>query len=300
MSDVRSMLRAERAARRIDHEDAHYTPGGMLMCKVCELPIKAETLWQKHTQSKAHRLQAQRKLDNVVPAPSNKKRKAGDNSDDEETERKKSKGDGVKNSGSAGIGTPDESLTPDVVTEDYTVAQPPVDQEINSAQDRTATVSGSEPVTTMKQNDGVDEDEWAAFERDIAAATPPPDPISALDAAAAISAAPMTADELAARAREEANEQRGNVDNEMEAEKEEAARRLDEEFEEMEGFEERVRRMKERREALRVAVVVEGDGEREGDGEVGLKEVVESEGESDEDEDEDEEDEWGGWHRKVG
>lgn len=70
-------------------------------------------------------------------------------------------------------------------------------------------------------------------------------------AGAVIEAAPMTAAELAAQARDEQNAQRAKRDEEMEGEKEDAARALEDEFDEMEGLEERVRRLREQREALR-------------------------------------------------
>ena len=66
-----------------------------------------------------------------------------------------------------------------------------------------------------------------------------------------IEAAPMTAAELAAQAREEQNAQRARRDEDMDAEKEEAARALEDEFEEMEGLDERVKKLREQREVLR-------------------------------------------------
>lgn len=68
---------------------------------------------------------------------------------------------------------------------------------------------------------------------------------------AVIEAAPMTAAELAAQAREEQSAQRARRDEDMEAEKEEAARALEDEFEEMDGLDERVKKLREQREALR-------------------------------------------------
>ncbi|OCK80911.1 hypothetical protein K432DRAFT_416393 [Lepidopterella palustris CBS 459.81] len=96
-----------------------------------------------------------------------------------------------------------------------------------------------------------DEELWAAFERDVA--TPPPQQhvIPALAAGATIEAAPMSATELAAQAREDQSTQRGRREAEIEAEKEDAARHLEEEFDEMEELEGRVRRLREKREALR-------------------------------------------------
>jgi hypothetical protein len=63
--------------------------------------------------------------------------------------------------------------------------------------------------------------------------------------------APMTAAELAAQAREDMSNQRAKRDEEMEGEKEDAARALEDEFDEMEGLEERIKRLREQREALR-------------------------------------------------
>jgi len=80
---------------------------------------------------------------------------------------------------------------------------------------------------------------------------------------------------------------------ELEAEREDTARKLEEEFEEMEGLEERVKRMRERREALRsrealkeVAVV---PGEPEGE-----QSVVNEE----DDEEDDYDEEWDGFRLK--
>jgi hypothetical protein len=73
---------------------------------------------------------------------------------------------------------------------------------------------------------------------------------------AVIEAAPMTAAELAAQAREDMSAQRAKRDEEMEGEKEDAARALEDEFDEMEGLEERIKRLREQREALRNKHVV--------------------------------------------
>ncbi|KAG9203129.1 hypothetical protein G6514_003652 [Epicoccum nigrum] len=109
---------------------------------------------------------------------------------------------------------------------------------------------------------------------------------------AVIEAAPMTAAELAAQAREEQSAQRARRDEDTEAEKDEAARALEDEFEEMEGLDERVKRLREQREALRsqsaqrpapVETLPAPPGAADG------------ESESDEDEDEDEDEDWDDW-----
>lgn len=69
-------------------------------------------------------------------------------------------------------------------------------------------------------------------------------------AAATISAPPMTADEIA---KNEQGLQRASRDAELEAEREDAAKALEEEFEAMDGLEERAKRLRARREALRHA-----------------------------------------------
>ncbi|MCJ1313163.1 hypothetical protein MMC25_006840 [Agyrium rufum] len=177
----------------------------------------------------------------------------------------------------------------------------------------------STPLPVKTPSAAVDLDsELAAFERDIARAaspSPPPDQIpnpripSALHAPADISAAPLTAVELAARAREETSVQgKGRREEEIEEEKEEAEQRLEDEFEEMEGLEERVRRLKEMREEIRRRRAEEQmiiDGVGDGEGEIGngqegsgvAQDVDdEDEEEDDDDDDDDELDDWG-WGR---
>lgn len=117
--------------------------------------------------------------------------------------------------------------------------------------------------TPSKYNDSnlIDESEWAAFKRDVA--TPPP-PASALTSAATISAAPLTAAEIAAQAREqESLQNKERMEAVIEGEKEDAERRLEEEFDEMAELEERLRRLREKREALRMTRREEMVGVRE-------------------------------------
>ncbi|KAK7185602.1 uncharacterized protein CC84DRAFT_1159090 [Paraphaeosphaeria sporulosa] len=96
------------------------------------------------------------------------------------------------------------------------------------------------------------DDELDAFmaEMDQAAAEPQHNPASY--SGAVIESAPMTAAQLAAQAKEDKTAQRARNDEEMEDEKEDAANALQDEFEEMDGLEERVKKLREQREALRV------------------------------------------------
>ncbi|KAL0943064.1 zinc finger protein 830-like protein [Colletotrichum truncatum] len=138
----------------------------------------------------------------------------------------------------------------------------------------------------------VDEDEWAAFEADIAATTVP------ISEDAVISAPAMTAEEHAAAAKreeEEREKRRLAADKDLEDEKEEATRALEEEFEDMEELEARVRRLKEKREALRhqgdagTGAVTSAGKPSEAPGKENVETNAEDE-EEDEDEDEDEDD----------
>ncbi|QUC21043.1 uncharacterized protein UV8b_05284 [Ustilaginoidea virens] len=92
----------------------------------------------------------------------------------------------------------------------------------------------------------VDESEWAAFEADIAAATAP------LDEGAVISAPAMTKEDVAAKEAKEAEEasrgeRKAQADVDIEDEREEAKRALEDEFDEMRSLQERVHRLKESR-----------------------------------------------------
>lgn len=129
----------------------------------------------------------------------------------------------------------------------------------------------------------INEDEWAAFEADIAEAPPPE------TAATIISAPAMSAAEVKAKSVEETNAQRKErLEAEMEGDREDAARKLEDEFEEMEGLEERVRRMREKREAVKVREVRAAA--------VKSMDVVEVE--DDDEEDDDDEDDWDGFRMK--
>ena len=60
MADVRALLRSERAVRRISHPQAQYSSSGALSCRVCLLPLKAESLWELHIRSKQHKINGQK------------------------------------------------------------------------------------------------------------------------------------------------------------------------------------------------------------------------------------------------
>lgn len=85
----------------------------------------------------------------------------------------------------------------------------------------------------------VDEDEWAAFQADVA------EPPRLVTSVMVIEAAPMANNAIAASTDQD------TVDDYAKGEEEDAKQKLMDEFEEMESLEQRVLRLKERREALK-------------------------------------------------
>lgn len=143
-------------------------------------------------------------------------------------------------------------------------------------------------ISTVNDSQHIDEDEWAAFERDIAS---PPPTTTVLASEATISAAPLSAAEIAAQARENASLQSKDImEAVIEGEKEDATRRLEEEFEEMVGLEERVRLLREKREALRK--------EKRGAEDAGMSEKGnDADDDHDDSGSDEEEDDWDNWGR---
>lgn len=155
----------------------------------------------------------------------------------------------------------------------------------------------------------VDEDEWAAFEAEMAATAAP----YADDAV--ISAPAMTAEESAAAAAV-ANGEDGNAagsrksraDLDIEGEREDATRALEDEFDDMQELEARVKRLKEKREELRKRTSSIGqdngparlqsllpDGDKSHAAEDEPKKDGEGGEDEDDDDDDDEEDDWDGF-----
>lgn len=240
MTDVRSLLRNERAARRLVHPYASYTKSGVLSCSLCAISIKSEGLWDKHLRSTEHST----RLQQLQTANANKKRKADEN---DTQQRKKPRNNELESEDESDPVDGATSTTATLIGE--APDQPIPSEHIPSPHTDTAL---SAPTTALIE--AIDEDEWAAFERDVA--TPPPDPPKMpLSSAVVISAAPLSAAELAAQAREAQSAQKGRRETEAEEEKEEASRRLEDELDEMTALEDRVKRLKEKREALRQAAL---------------------------------------------
>ncbi|KAK6581217.1 hypothetical protein PZA11_005908 [Diplocarpon coronariae] len=289
MADVRSLLKNERAARRIQHRHASYSSAGTLLCTVCHLQLKSETLWDGHLRSAGHMVRAQKVEDveaSALTEPSSKKRKA---SDDEAsgTIRKRTK---------PANGLPEGFF--DAGSQEDGVVQHPIEMQIPSrpatpSKPIDATPIPKKPAEPKKPEPTVDEDEWASFQADIATAE------SQVQIAndAVISAPAMSAADVAKKsAEEEYTHRKEKQEAEMEGDKEDAARKMEEELEEMEGLEARVRKMREKREAL-----------RRKESTIGLNKpppalvatmTLEEEDDEEDEDDEDDDDEWEGFRMK--
>ncbi|KAI9718776.1 MAG: hypothetical protein M1812_003950 [Candelaria pacifica] len=290
MADVRSLLRSERASRRINHPQATYSTTGLLVCLVCHIQLKSESLWDSHLRSSQHAMRLQRIRDGTLgrppgaPAPivtetSSKKRKAedGDSEVVEGKERKKTKGvvkanglpvgffdeevDGVKDEEEIEDTAIEESKQDEVTleptdaitqlpTSQHNQSPPPTSSLPSNFFDSTSKAPPPNPPAPPQNPTPINETEWAAFELEMASpSTPIP---TALHATATITALPLSAAELAARSTSASNLQtKDRKLAEIEGEKEDAARQLDEEFDEMEILENRVRKLREKREGLR-------------------------------------------------
>lgn len=368
MADVRSLLRQQRAARRIEHPHAAYSDAGKLLCTVCHEHVKTESLWDGHVRGAGHQQRLQsRQADEAGKAngagaatQSSHKRKLdvdggdgdgdqdmGDAVEEESVRKKRSRPDMTSSLDTAGakepstpappllrrasgapvqgveIQIPSRPATP-VATRDGSIGSgtatsvastpkfapsgrsPLIPQDPTGATATTTTtaaVTPSSASTQQQQPTTVDEDEWAAFEAEMVAPAPAPD--------AVISAPAMTAAEAAAKEEQERRRAQEEDGAELDDEREEAARALEAEFEEMEELEGRVRRLKERREALRqrggpapapaagvAAVVGAGGGKGLADGKENANGGVVG-GEEESEDDEEDEDDWAGFRFRA-
>ncbi|KXX83033.1 hypothetical protein MMYC01_200472 [Madurella mycetomatis] len=213
--------------------------------------------------------------------------------------------------------TPGPSGTPMATTPKVPVGRPSLisDEPQQQRKDSTSLASADaqlQPADQMSAAAPVNEDEWAAFEAELIHGTAgksstKPAAAAALDSGAVISAPVMSAAEIAAKSEEEESaKRRALVDIQIEDEKEEATRALETEFEVMEELEARARKLRERREALRlqggggVAVPSIGTTEGAGKGVSPGKENAAVLEDDDEDENEDEEeDDWDGFRFRA-
>lgn len=317
MADVRSLLRNERVSRRVAHPHAAYSSIGSLSCSICHVQLKSESLWGTHLKSAPHISNLEKLRAATANGSLRSKKRKADSDDEDEDLRKRAKPtnglpEGFFDKGSKAdegeaateVGA-ENTFTGTPTVTDTVIFQPqslPIQSNPNLGLPPgffDPSAKGA-PLPSTAQST-IDEDEWAAFERDIA--TPPPETsaVAALTAAATITAAPLTAAEIAAKSREENSIQtKERREAEVEGEKEDAARRLEEEFDDMEDLEERVKRLREKREEIRrkkekmLTAGTDGNGDMvgiiEGGEQVGMDEMEDIEDDEDEDVDE-----WNTW-----
>jgi zinc finger protein 830 len=279
MADVRALLRNERTARRISHPHATYSTTGTLVCLVCHIQLKSESLWNGHLRSPQHAMRLQRIRDGTLgrppgaPAPDSQLQ----NESEQDTNNKgKLDATSTKRNGLGGSQSrkrkadKDDEIgdsvskrgKSDELTEGFSGAGIVEDiKPFKSSNGLSSSMSQgmklpSRPATPLRTPQverippkvaTVDEDEWAAFEADIAATEAP------IAEDAVISAPAMSAAELTAKSKEEElARRREQQEAETEGDKEDAARKLEDEFEEMEELEERIRKLKEKRDTLRL------------------------------------------------
>ena len=327
MADVRALLRNERLTRRIAHPNAIYSSSGTLSCNVCNLRLQADSLWEPHLAGKIHQKNLQRQqsapsasLSAAKPPPSTstttipqatngtgRKRKADDEDvEDIHLNGKKRKAADYESENEikqdftslAGeVSMPRNSLpngpSGTKTNTDVPSRQDQMDEEKNGSTEsaKEMTLSG----TVIPAASAVDEDEYAAFEAAIADVTADNEltqqpAVSVLMTGADIAAAPVTAAELASRQADELNQQRKGRAVEIEGEKEDAARALEEEFDEMDQLEARVRKLREKRERLRTTLLDKGVGEEQAEEATTQPLIAESD---DDDEEYGYDDDWG-------
>lgn len=205
------------------------------------MPVKSERAWSAHLHTTQHNLRLSRERDAAQVrtkevAPAGKKRKAVEFEEPLEVERKKVK--------------------PTTQSSDHDSVVEAEDTTEATVQEQLVVEVAAPSVLQDELDDAAAAAELEALQRDLAALEQENlqhggSSLAALSAPATIAAPAMTAQELAAQAREEQSKQRTRRDEEIEDEREDAARALEDEFEEMDSLQERLKKLRERREALR-------------------------------------------------
>lgn len=227
-------------------------------------------------QQRAARQQQQQKSKPQKPsaaaAPASRKRKASTEDDVEERKRTRTEEEAglPANFFDAGVAAQEEAVPAEAAAPAVPVADPDPAPGNATAPDAELDAFMSEMEKTAETQRHIDNYSGAIIE-----------------------AAPMTAAEIAAQAREEQSAQRAKQDEDLEGEHEDAERALQDEFEEMDGLEDRVRRLREKREALRIKPVPASAVDQESM--LPTPQPEEEDSMSDDDEDDDDEEDWDDW-----
>jgi hypothetical protein len=201
-------------------------------------------------QERASRQSGPKRSAVPAAAPTSRKRKAADD-DGDERKRTRTEEDAGVPSGFFDDGAEDD-VSPPSPSQTAPEEQAAAEEEEKPEADPQPQVLQT-PNPSVPRLDAAAQAELDAFLSEMADEPVVQQGLPTYSAGAVIEAAPMTTAEIAAQAREDMSTQRAKKDEEMEAEKEDAARQLEDEFEEMEGLEERFKKLREQREALRSA-----------------------------------------------
>ncbi|KKK22907.1 hypothetical protein P175DRAFT_0520013 [Aspergillus ochraceoroseus IBT 24754] len=218
MSDVRSLLRSELASRRGSPQTGSSTPNRVTKKRKVDPSDGLARKKVRHANADQLLASAQ------IRPPSAQAISEGEDIESTAQETTKQKSPSDTNIAEEEIATTEQQF-------------------------QATTISLSEATTAAQ---AVDEDEWAAFQREVVAPTRTLQRPAAVIATATISAAPISTEELAELQEKESEALRRNHEAEVEGEREDAARFMEEEFDEMEQLEERLKRLKQMREQLRM------------------------------------------------
>ncbi|KAG8629497.1 hypothetical protein KVT40_003362 [Elsinoe batatas] len=244
MTDARALLSASRQNRRVTHPYARYTDSGKLQCTLCEHAIKSEAQWNSHLKTPEHAKRALRAAEASKAQANSRKRKAG--SDEEDDTRKRARGDSDDEDGDGRI-----AQIPRIEVSEEPDGEGQVVQEPSQAKADQALSNAAGQVKGFAIED---DPEWLELQKMLDEPAQDDKPTHhQVYANATISAAPMSVEEIAAKAREEQSTQKGRREQELEEERDDAQEALQAEFDEMDELEERVRKLREKREALRKA-----------------------------------------------
>jgi len=206
MSDVRSLLKQARQTKRITHPYAKYSSSGTLYCTACSQKIPSEALWDTHIASTQHK----EKVKDVIREGQRKAKRGIAATAMEEEEEEEEQGE----QGRKRLRMVEPSNEPEPEPE-------PIVEEEDKEEGLPADFfdPGMKP-----QIKGVDENEWAKFQEEIA--------------------------ETIRNQEEEGNDDQADV--------EELQRGIVDEFDELTTLEDRVERLKRKRAELRAAKDIQG------------------------------------------
>ncbi|KAK6350445.1 hypothetical protein TWF718_003636 [Orbilia javanica] len=287
-TDARKLLAASRKSRRITSPYASYSLAGALFCNICSnTPIKSESLWDAHVSSPQHKSNVAIRGGTVSSGRNSHKRPAeasatggdfrNENNGDGQgaSKRLKTAKADVKNlalpvgffdddgdDDDEGIISTGEVIEPD--DEDPTPAaqatnqQPPTTIPFSSSSSKLpADFFSTNSTSKVEEAEGNIDDEWAAFQADIAETEEEQSgqqPTATATINHTISAPALTATEIQQQNEDPTSALNArNARTMAEEEMEDARAAMADFFDEQSSLEERVARLKERREMLRQA-----------------------------------------------